>query len=239
MKINTHILSTAALDEALIEVAFKKGVEINAIPFIQIDPIKENNLMEELEQLCKSELIVVFTSVNAVNAIADILEKGKPHWSVYCIGHATRQAVLQYFDSSLIKGVANNGELLAGIIHSHNVSGVVFFCGDKRLDALPDKLHREGIMVREVVVYKTKETPEQVMNHYQGVMFYSPNGVNSFFSVNEIYPHTVLFAIGNTTAKALHTKTNNKVVVSDVPSREEMVHKVIQYFHKEVPVTGK
>jgi len=239
MKINTQILSTAPLDDELIESAFRKGVEIEALSFIQMEPLREKNLAEELEELCESEITAVFTSVNAVNAINVFLKELKPKWNVYCIGHATRTAVLEYFDAALIKGVASNGEVLAGIIHSNNVSGVVFFCGDKRLDALPDKLHKEGIMVREVVVYKTKQTPEHVTKHYQGILFFSPNGVNSFFSVNEVGPLTVLFAIGGTTAKAIHEKTNNKVVVSDVPSREEMVHKVIQYFHKEVPVAGK
>ena len=239
MKINTQILSTAPLDNALITSAFKKGVEIDALSFIQIEQIREQNLLDELKELCTSKLTAVFTSANAVHAMADILAKSKPQWDIYCIGHATKEAVLEYFEATSIKSVANNAEILAGIIHSHNVSSVVFFCGDKRLDALPDKLYKDGIMVREIVVYKTKETPEQVKKHYQGILFFSPNGVNSFFSVNEIGPLTVLFAIGNTTAKALKSKTNNKVVVSDVPSREEIVHKVIQYFHKEVPVAGE
>ncbi len=235
MKINTQILSTAPLDKVLIDSAMHKGVEIDASSFIEIEPRREQSLTQELEELCKSKLTAVFTSANAVNAIADLLGKFKPNWDIYCIGHATREALLAYFDSSLIKGVANNGEVLAGIIHSHNVSAVVFFCGDKRLDALPDKLYKDDIMVREIVVYKTKETPEQVTKHYQGILFFSPNGVNSFFSVNEIGPFTVLFAIGSTTAKALKAKTNNKVVVSDVPSREEIVNKVIEYFHKQAP----
>jgi uroporphyrinogen-III synthase len=87
-------------------------------------------------------------------------------------------------------------------------------------------------MVREVVVYKTKEIPELVKKHYQGVMFYSPNGVNSFFRVNIIGPHTVLFAIGNTTAASIRSKTNNNVIVSETPAKDQMVDKVIEYFHK-------
>jgi uroporphyrinogen-III synthase len=87
-------------------------------------------------------------------------------------------------------------------------------------------------MVREIVVYRTRETPEQMVKHYQAVMFYSPNGVNSFFRVNKIWPHTVLFAIGNTTAMALRTKTQNEIIIADTPSKENLVDKVIEHFHK-------
>ena len=37
MKINTQILSTAPLDDELIESAFRKGVEIEALSFIQME----------------------------------------------------------------------------------------------------------------------------------------------------------------------------------------------------------
>jgi uroporphyrinogen-III synthase len=230
MKINTHILSTATLDQTLIGKAMDHHIELDAVSFIEVEHIKENSLAEELTNLCKSRLTTVFTSVNAIHAMAAILKSNKPAWDIYCMGKATKNAVLEYFDASQIKGTAIDGESLAKIIESHKVADVVFFCGDKRLNALPDFLYRHNIMVREIVVYKTKETPEQVAKHYQGIMFYSPNGVNSFFSVNELTPGVVLFAIGNTTAQALKSKTSNKVMVSETPSREQMVDNVIQYF---------
>jgi uroporphyrinogen-III synthase len=71
-----------------------------------------------------------------------------------------------------------------------------------------------------------------IKKHYQGIMFFSPNGVNSFFRVNDISPNLVLFAIGNTTAGALKAKTKNKIVIGETPSKENMIDKVIQYFHK-------
>jgi uroporphyrinogen-III synthase len=232
MKINTYVLSTAQLDNSLITTALEHGIELDASSFIQVEPIRENNLKTELEGLCKLPLTVVFTSANAINAISAILSENKPKWDIYCIGNATRKTVLEYFDAGLIKGTANDGAGLAKVIKSHDVSDVVFFCGDKRLDALPDFLYANDIMVREIVVYKTTETPELIKKHYQAIMFFSPNGVNSFFRVNKIWPHTVLFAIGNTTANAIKTKSNNTIVVSETPSKEQMVETVIQYFHK-------
>jgi uroporphyrinogen-III synthase len=232
MKIKTYVLSTADLEHSLIDKAFDHNIEIDAQSFIQVDPIRETSLDEELEKLCKLPLTAVFTSANAINSMAGILNAFKPVWNIYCIGNATKKAVLEHFDISAIKGTANDGEGLAEKIKSNGVSEVVFFCGDKRLDALPDFLYRHDIMVREIVVYKTREIPELIKKHYQGVMFFSPNGVNSYFRVNIAGPHTVLFAIGNTTAAAIRSKTNNTVVVSETPSRDQMVDKVIEYFHK-------
>ncbi len=232
MKINTYILSTAELDEPLVQHAMTHGVELDAVSFIQVEPVRDENLNEEIAGFCKLPLTAVFTSANAVNAIADVLRQGRPSWHIYCIGKATKKAVLEFFDESQVKGTAFDGALLADVIRSHGVKEVVFFCGDKRLDALPQFLFKNDIMVHEIVVYKTTETPEEIKKHYQGIMFFSPNGVNSFFRLNELNPHTVLFAIGNTTAAAIKAKTGNKVVVSETPSKERMVEKVIEYFHK-------
>ncbi len=232
MKINTYVLSTADLDKKLIAKALENGIELDAISFVQVEHIREDTLNEELLDLCKMSITAVFTSANAIGAMAGIFKTAKPNWNIYCIGNATKKAVTEYFDPSAIKGIAFDGEELAKIIHADKVSSVVFFCGDKRLDALPQYLYQHDIMVREIVVYRTKETPEQLVKHYQAIMFYSPNGVNSFFRVNKIWPHTVLFAIGNTTATALRTKTKNDIIVADTPSKENIVEKVIEHFHK-------
>ncbi len=239
MKINTYILSTAELDQALVNNAMAHGIELDAVSFIHVEPVRDHNLKEELDDLCKMPLTAVFTSANALSAMDEVLKNGKPEWNVYCIGNATKKTVLQYFDESQVKGTANDGAGLAGIIKSHRISEVVFFCGDKRLDALPDFLYQHEIMVHEIVVYKTRETPEQIKKHYQGIVFYSPNGVNSFFRVNSIGPGVVLFAIGKTTAGAIRSKTQNHVVVSETPSKSNMIDKVIQYFHKDAPVSAK
>ena len=233
MKINTYVLSTAELDQKLISHALENGIELDGVSFIQVEPIREDNLNQELANLGKTRITAVFTSANALSAMSGFLQAAAPQWNIYCIGNATKKAVTDYFDSAMIKGTAIDGASLAEIIKADGVGEVVFFCGDKRLDALPQFLYQNDIMVREIVVYKTKETPEQMVKHYQGIMFYSPNGVNSFFRVNKIWPHTVLFAIGNTTAAAIRAKSKNEVIIGDTPSKEHLVDKVIEYFRNQ------
>src|SRR5258706_9822828 len=43
---------------------------------------------------------------------------------------------------------------------------------------------------------------------YDGILFFSPSGVESFFNTNEVNEQTILFAIGNTTATEIKKYTN-------------------------------
>jgi uroporphyrinogen-III synthase len=106
---------------------------------------------------------------------------------------------------------------------------VVFFCGDKRLDTLPDTLTKEGVLVNELVVYKNKETATDILHHYDGILFYSPSAVHSFFGCNAVDPTTVLFAIGDTTAASIYNYTSENVVASRVAGKVELLMKAIEY----------
>jgi uroporphyrinogen-III synthase len=54
-------------------------------------------------------------------------------------------------------------------------------------------------------------------------------GVESYCSLNTIDRNTILFAIGNTTAAALKD-LNNKVIISEVPGKEDVVNTMINYY---------
>ena len=100
------------------------------------------------------------------------------------------------------------------------------------MDTLCESLKKGGVSVDEIIVYQTVEVPKFVEKEYDGILFFSPSGVNSFFSLNTIEPETVLFAIGGTTAKAIKEQSENKIIVSEMPSKEQLVEKSIQYFQK-------
>ncbi len=236
MNNKVSILSTVALDQRLIDKAAEQGVLIVGVSFIQVAAIENADIKEEVADLCSRTIAAVFTSANAVRAISQTTKAFQPVWNIYCIGHATRLAVLEIFPAEAIKGMANDAAGLAEIIKTELVPEVVFFCGDKRMDTLPDILRGEDVNVHEVVVYHTIETPQLITKAYDAILFFSPSSVHSFFIVNKITADTVLFAIGSTTANALQKHTNNKVIISNTPSKEEMIADAINYFHKQAPV---
>jgi len=233
MENKPHILSTVLLDEPLMHKVAEAGMQLDAVPFIQVvDITDEDDRLERIERLYRKPITVVFTSVNAVRAVCEQVYFRKDGWKIYCIGHATRNAVLEYFDTIQVCGIANDAAALAGIIRQNGEREVVFFCGDKRLDTMGELLHKAGIMVNEIVVYRTEEIPRFVEKDYDGILFFSPSGVNSFFNMNTIEPEAILFAIGSTTANALKANTDNKIVISEQPSKEQLVEKAIQYFNR-------
>jgi len=233
MESKAQVLSTVLLDQPLMNRAHEAGIALDAMSFIQIvDITDENDLRDQIEDLYYKRITAVFTSVNAVRAICEQAYFPRPKWKVYCIGNATKNAVLEYFDVACVCGMANDSAALAGIIKQNGVKEVVFFCGDKRLDTLSASLQKGGVTVSEVIVYQTVEVPKFVEKEYDGILFFSPSGVNSFFSMNTIEPETVLFAIGGTTANALKEQSDNKIIESELPSKEQLVERSIQYFQK-------
>jgi uroporphyrinogen-III synthase len=237
MNNKTRILSTVMLDKALVYNAGIDGIAIDAIPFIHTEAIKNEGLEEALKRLGRQRINAVFTSVNAVQSVAAMPEITNAEWSIYCIGNATKKEVLAHFDCATVKGTAHDAATLAPVIIKDGVEEVFFFCGDKRLDVLPYTLRENNIPVNEVVVYNTFKTPNEVKEQYDGILFFSPSAVGSFFSLNSIHSGTVLFAIGSTTAKALKERTGNKVITSQVPSKEGVIAEVTKYFQIPVPVS--
>ena len=110
----------------------------------------------------------------------------------------------KYFGSKLVAGTADSAKELADIIAKNsNSDKVVFFCGDHRRDELSAILREKNIEVNEIVVYKTRLVPHKIEKKYDGILFFSPSAVQSFFEKNKLDDQTILFAIGNTTANEI------------------------------------
>jgi uroporphyrinogen-III synthase len=218
-----HLLSTSELSDALIDEAATRGIGIDVLSFIATEPVTQ----PALEGLLKRPLTAVFTSNNAVKAMG---ENGGGDWKIYCIG---KMAAGRWGEKAIAGSAASAKELAEKIIRTSAEREIHFFCGDRRRDELPDLLRKEGFIVHELIVYRTIETPHRVARRYDGISFYSPSGVDSFFSVNRVAPETPLFAIGETTADAIRLSCSNPVVVGQRqnPDKEELIRLMIEYFN--------
>lgn len=226
------ILSTRPLNEEWIEdaAALNIGIDINV--FIETEPIQSVEVLEEIGNALLQSTTVVFTSVNAVNAVGENLELQQPDWRIYCIGHATKQQLVKYFGDDSIAGTADNAEALAEVIIEDEIDDLIFFCGKQRREEMPQILREHGVEVNEIVVYETISTPHKLDKHYNGVMFFSPSAVESFFQNNKPDHDTLLFAIGKTTASAIKKFSDNKVIVSEEPSKEGMFQELKEYYDR-------
>ena len=169
--------------------------------------------------------------MNAVDTITSFLNGHIPDWSIYCIGTTTGNLVKEYFGEASIAGMADDASLLATlIVEDRFVDEVIFFCGDQRRDELPALLSQQDVTVKEVIVYRTIALPHKINGAYDGILFFSPSAVQSFFQCNNVMVKTILFAIGNTTAKEIQKFSTNTIIISDAPGKENLIKKMIEFF---------
>lgn len=229
------ILSTRPLSAAIIEDAAVQGIDIHTESFIETEPIQSVEVQQEIEQALLQSATVVFTSMNAVEAVAEYMNDEMPDWNIYCIGQTTQQLVKKYFGENSIAGTADNAGALAELIAEEGeTQEILFFCGDQRRNELPDILRNNEIEVTEIVVYHTIATPHTLQQVYHGILFYSPSAADSFFTSNRPGKQTIFFAIGNTTAVAIKKYSSNNIITAGEPGKENLVQKAIDYFvHSE------
>jgi uroporphyrinogen-III synthase len=213
-----YLLSTGTLPAQLITEASKAGMTLDVVPFIDIEYADVQNLIPET---------AVFTSVNAVTAVKRWLSTSQPNLRIYCIGGATHQAVVEAFGEQAVVGKAGSAGELANLIHARETGDkkkIIFFCGDQRREELP------SLGLTEKIVYRTVHTPRRIQREYDGVAFFSPSAVESFFSVNAIALSIPLFAIGATTAGAIHGRCANPVITVGDPDKEMLIRKMTEHF---------
>ena len=224
------ILSTRPLNDSLVADAKAAGIFIDELSFIETEPIQTIKVLQEIEKSFLQVETVVFTSMNAVEAVAKVKGEQQPDWKIYCIGNTTKLLVKKYFGEDSIAGTADSAaELAELIVEEAATEKIIFFCGDQRRAELPEILHNNKIDVNEIIVYHTITVPHKIEKEYSGILFFSPSAVESFFNTNKINEQTILFAIGNTTAAEIKRYTNNTTVISEEPGKENLVRQMIEY----------
>lgn len=229
---NPSILITRPVSESLLNEMNTKGLDADVIPFIQTEIIRTKQVQQQIENISGLNTTVIFTSITAVETVAENLQNKNPGWKIFCIGNTTKKSVEKTFGEASIIATADNATELAEKIISHksSIDEAYFFCGDKRRNELPELLLENNIALNEVEVYTTTILKSEIKKEYDAVLFFSPSAVEGFFENNSVKEKTVLFAIGNTTAEAIKKFTKNKIVISDKAGKEDLVEKVISFF---------
>lgn len=230
-----HILSTRHLDEGVVEKAACHHIHIYTAEFIAIQPITNLQVQSTVNLLAAEPATVVFTSQNAVDTLVPLLPVATkmPDWNIYCLGGATFTLVKKFWPYGNIVHTAHNATSLAQQIAADGVKKVTFFCGNNRRDELPALLAQSGVVVNELVIYQSAETPLKIDRKYDAVLFFSPSAVSSFFRLNDPPSATIMFAIGHTTAHAIKQFCSNQMIIGDFPAKDQLVDKAIQFFSSQ------
>ena len=174
----------------------------------------------------------IFTSQNGVKAFFKNCAKNKQNVHVqqcFCVGQKT-EALLRKNGLKVAKMTKNASELGNFIVKQFKNDRFYYFCGNNRRDELPAILKTAKITLFEIKTYKTELKPRKFDQKWDGILFFSPSGVQSFVLENK-FEHSMAFCIGETTATAARKYTNN-VTTANATSVESVIAKVVKTFKK-------
>ncbi len=215
-----RILSTKKLQPNQKQFLLNAGFSVLEADFISISA-KEFTLENSNENL-------IFTSSNAVKAVANHPQVQEIRRNpVFCVGEKTAD-LLDELGFTVQESADNALELADKIKSGYKNETFTFFCGNLRMETLPLSLRITGIAFNEIEVYDTVLNPLEIKAPLDGILFFSPSGVESYLSANKI-TNEMCFCIGQTTAKALETTTKN-IVIANRPSVENVIIQCINHY---------
>ena len=218
------LLVTKKISPSLVLQAGLRGIEILEKEFIRVVPIENDHLHKHINGLATTKHSVVFTSKNAVTAIAANNNISHADWKIFSLEGATKNEVRKYFSEDSIAGTAKNALTLAEVIDDKSEDKkIIFFCGNKRMEDLPGFLLSKNFEVEEIVVYKTELVPQKIIDDFEAVAFFSPSAVESFFSANDLRKNVVCLSVGKTTTEAIKKYTDNEVITALNSSEENIL----------------
>jgi uroporphyrinogen-III synthase len=222
----TSILSTKTLSYEQRQVFLDANFDLLEQDFIEI----KNNLFE----LNKINNNLIFSSQNAVLSLME-----QTGWevlktkAVFCVGIKTKELLeVNGFTVDVYLDYAS--ELAEIITLIYNKESYTFLSGNLRKETLPEALKSAGITFNEIEVYETKLAPFKISEkeNFDGILFFSPSGVESYLTNNKI-KNEVCFCVGNTTAKTLETNKVKNIVTAEIPTIEDVIVEVIAYYNTE------
>ena len=173
----TRILSTKKLSKALKKKFSDAGIELVEKNFIQTKSISF-----ETPQLND---YLVFTSKQAVKSVLKSDVKNVHSISCLCVGSKTRN-FLEKKGFTVIESADYAEDLIQIINSKYKSNSFTFFCGNIRKNTIPNYFQQNKIAYNETIVYETKLKPHQIKEPFDGVLFFSPSGVNSFLEKNSL-----------------------------------------------------
>lgn len=220
MSKGTSILSTKILSSN------QKQELLNAnFNVIEADFIKTESKDFELKEVNDN---LIFTSQNAVHSFlqhpksAELKTK-----NVFCVGLKTKILLSESgFNVIAYTGYAADLAEIITLIYSNE--SYTFFSGNLRRETLPKALKEAKIKFNEIQVYETTLTPHLIKTPVDGILFFSPSGVESYLKDNTIKKE-ICICIGDTTAESLVKFTKN-IVIAEQPTIEDVIEECINEY---------
>jgi uroporphyrinogen-III synthase len=170
--------------------------------------------------------IAIFTSKHGVRACLS----GKPDGDLsgatcLCVG-ATTASFIREHGGTVLEIASSATELASWISRKYTDQSFIYYCGNRRLNIIPEALERMSVSWEEVTAYHTQMVERAFDHPFEGILFFSPSGVKSYTSLNPLGEATA-YCIGPTTA-AEANKHTKKYKIAKSPDLEALVALVIK-----------
>lgn len=229
------ILSTGTLSQALCDRLSDHDLVIDVSPFIQIKALGAEHIELMINTYREFSGPVIITSQHAVQALKAVWSQAPAPdgWKFYAVGPQTAELIKTQLGQVTLTATSAK-DLANDFIAKVDPRPILYFCGDQRREELPMLLSAHNFLVHEVVIYQTIPTPHIYPAPYQGILFFSPSAVQSFFSLNQLPPSTLIFSIGPTTTAEIKKHTSEQIFTSAQPNKSNMIELVISIFSSKL-----
>ena len=221
-----RLLGTKKLSIYLRDLLIKNQFSLVEHSFIQIKPLSV--------QIRITNENLIFTSQNAVkiafsNSKIKPLLEGKKY---FCVGEKTK-CILEENGQKVIKKAQNSAELAHFLEKNYKNEAFSFLCGKRRRLEIESFFYTNNSNSEVVEIYDTLLTSKTFNSKFDGILFFSPSAVLSFFQTNLWNPKAHGFCIGKTTASALENYTKNFSIAKE-PNEMEVFLSIYNYYKTTV-----
>jgi len=224
--------SEDAGDDRYVSAFAQAGLRAVCAPVLKFAFLHQSVLKERLEHRDEYAAIIA-TSPRVASALERLFadrEDLAQRWngaSAYALGPKTARRLR---DVGLEPRGAEAGDaeaLASQIIEETPSASLLFLCGNRRRDTLPDRLQAADVPFEEVVVYETRLRQDLMLPSSGGstwLVFFSPSGLEAVEQSDSVDLSAYrLAAIGSTTGGALEDAGHSVAAVAQHPSPESLV----------------
>lgn len=223
-----QLISTRMLNPFTKSFLFDNGIFISDFDFLKID-VKYSN--ENVKILKTNNCPLVILSINAALALKDILNSENiklKDFFCFAIDGITSNYLQE--NGAKILGKAKNSSEISKLIIKSNIPSVLIITSNFRLETLKEELDKNKISNTYLELYSKEFNPKEVILQ-DGIVFFSPSQINSFFTKNTLNTTLPAFCIGATTAHHLKICGHENIIISESATEKDLANTILNYFN--------
>jgi uroporphyrinogen-III synthase len=220
-----NILATKNLSLDLLKLFNQSKLNVVAMDFISTIPYKfdTKELLQTYHWIISSQTTFRILEENYTN-----VELNKINF--YCVGEQTKTYILKQ-NYNVVEWAHYSKDLAKILITKYKDINYNFIGGEMRRDELPSLLKNQNVSFKMINIYKTVLSPHEIINPFDGILFFSPSAIRSYIKLNT-FTNENLFCIGQTTAKEAF-KYSNLIHVANSPSFKSVIESVNTYYNEQ------